>query len=206
MSSKLRTKTPKPPAIAAAPLQDMQGELKIGQRLKMVREAFGVSQRELAKRAGVTNASISLIEQDAHAPSVVSLHKILRALPMSLADFFAIPPAEEDVLIAAPEDLTVITRGEADMRCLASQRRDKRLQMFFEHYAPNAGTGEDLIVHDGETAAIVVEGTIELEIGGKAHTIVAGGGYQLFSRVPYRIRNAGDTPVVVVCAVTPPML
>jgi len=24
--------------------------------------------------------------------------------------------------------------------------------------------------------------------------------------VPYRIRNAGDTPVVVVCAVTPPML
>lgn len=206
MSRKPKTQTPKSPAIAAAPLQDMQGDLKIGQRLKLVREAFGVSQRELAKRAGVTNASISLIEQDAHAPSVVSLHKILRALPMSLADFFAIPPVEEDVLIAAPEDLTVITRGEADMRCLASQRRDKRLQMFLEHYAPKAGTGDDPIVHDGETAALVVEGTIELEIAGKAHTINAGGGYQLFSGVPYRIRNIGDTPVVVVCAVTPPML
>ena len=109
-------------------------------------------------------------------------------------------PADLPALIAP------ITRGEADMRCLASQRRDKRLQMFLEHYAPNAGTGEDLIVHDGETAALVVEGTIELEIGGKAHTIGAGGGYQLFSGVPYRIRNAGDTPVVVVCAVTPPML
>lgn len=206
MSRKPKTQTPKTRTIVAAPLQDMQGDLKIGQRLKMVREAFGVSQRELAKRAGVTNASISLIEQDAHAPSVASLHKILRALPMSLADFFAIPPAEEDVLIAAPEDLTVIMRGEADLRCLASQRRDKRLQLFLEHYGPKAGPGDDPIVHDGETAALVVTGTIELEIGGKVHTIGAGGGYQLFSGVPYRIRNAGDTPVVVVCAVTPPML
>lgn len=206
MSRKSKTPSRKPPAIAAAPLQDMQGDLKIGQRLRMVRESFGVSQRELAKRSGVTNASISLIEQDAHAPSVVSLHKILRALPMSLADFFSIPADDEDVIISAAEDLTVVSRGETDMRCLASQRRDKRLQMFLEHYAPKAGTGDDPIVHDGETAAIVVEGTIELEIGGRTHVIDAGGGYQLFSGVPYRIRNPGDSPVVVVCAVTPPML
>ena len=41
--------------------------MDMGVRLKLVRERFGLSQRELAKRAGVTNASISLIEQNRSA-------------------------------------------------------------------------------------------------------------------------------------------
>ncbi|MDX1657167.1 MAG: helix-turn-helix transcriptional regulator, partial [Candidatus Competibacteraceae bacterium] len=36
----------------------------LGARLRVVREARGLSQRELARRAGVTNGTISLIEQN----------------------------------------------------------------------------------------------------------------------------------------------
>src|SRR5690348_16174512 len=46
--------------------------LAVGARLRSVREAAGLSQRELAKRAGVTSATISLVEQDSHAPSLAS--------------------------------------------------------------------------------------------------------------------------------------
>ena len=38
--------------------------LDVGARLKVVRKKRGLSQRELAKRAGVTNSTISLIEQN----------------------------------------------------------------------------------------------------------------------------------------------
>ena len=47
--------------------------LDVGKQLKAVRTAFGLSQRELAKRAGVTNGMVSLIEQDRVSPSVGSL-------------------------------------------------------------------------------------------------------------------------------------
>ena len=59
---------------------------QVGQQLKAVRIAFGLSQRELAKKAGVTNGMISLIEQNRVSPSVSSLKKVLDGVPMSLAD------------------------------------------------------------------------------------------------------------------------
>ena len=63
---------------------------QIGQRLRSVRKANGLSQRELAKRAGVTNSTISLIEQDRVSPSVSSLKKVLDGIPMTMAEFFTL--------------------------------------------------------------------------------------------------------------------
>ena len=42
--------------------------IDVGARLKHVREVHGLSQRELARRAGVTNGLISLIEQNRVSP------------------------------------------------------------------------------------------------------------------------------------------
>jgi transcriptional regulator with XRE-family HTH domain len=46
--------------------------VEVGKQLKAVRTAFGLSQRELAKRAGVTSGMVSLIEQSRVSPSVGS--------------------------------------------------------------------------------------------------------------------------------------
>jgi transcriptional regulator with XRE-family HTH domain len=92
----------------------------------VVREKAGLTQRELAKRSGVANATISLIEQEAHAPSLASLHRILGAVPISIADFFAIPTSQKNVLFYDAGDLAVVSRGAADLRVLGSERRDKK--------------------------------------------------------------------------------
>lgn len=44
-----------------------------GTRLKLVRERNNLSQRELARRSGLTNSTISQIEQNRVSPSVSSL-------------------------------------------------------------------------------------------------------------------------------------
>ena len=87
--------------------------LAVGARLRSVREAAGLSQRELAKRAGVTSATISLVEQDSHAPSLASLHRILNAIPISMAEFFALPASRQDALFYEKGDLAVVSRGSA---------------------------------------------------------------------------------------------
>jgi transcriptional regulator with XRE-family HTH domain len=178
----------------------------VGARLKTIRERAGLSQRELAKRAGVTHATVSLIEQEAHAPSLSSLHRILTAVPISMADFFALPVSQKNVLFYDAKDLTVVLRGAADLRVLGSERRDKRLQLFIERYQPGAGTGEDPVAHDGETAAVVIQGVIEVEILGEVRRLSAGGGYQVFGTEPYRLRNIGRSVAIVACACTPPMI
>jgi transcriptional regulator with XRE-family HTH domain len=54
----------------------------IGHRLLLVRKIYGLTQRELSRRAGVTNGAISLIEQNRVSPSISSLKKILDGIPV----------------------------------------------------------------------------------------------------------------------------
>ena len=130
----------------------------------------------------------------------------MSAVPISMADFFALPSSQSNVMFFDRNDLAVVARGEADLRVLAAERRDKSLQMFIERYQPGAGTGEEPISHDGETAAVVLTGTIEVTVGSETRVLRRGGGYQLIGRQPYTLRNIGKTVAVVACACTPPML
>ena len=80
--------------------------MDIGARLQRVRTARNLSQRELARRVGVTNSTISLIEQNKVSPSVSSLKKVLDGIPISLADFFTLdldPGPPEQPFYAAHE-------------------------------------------------------------------------------------------------------
>src|SRR5690606_28002605 len=66
------------------------GELAfdIGARLLAMRKAAGLSQRQLAERAGVPHAQISIVETNRSSPSVATMRKILSGLNLTLADFF----------------------------------------------------------------------------------------------------------------------
>ena len=95
----------------------LEVDFDVGARLSAVRKMHHMSQRELAKRAGVTNGTISLIEQNRVSPSVSSLRKVLQGLPMSFSDFFSLEVApRQDVFFAAGEFLRVLARAiEADL-------------------------------------------------------------------------------------------
>ena len=94
--------------------------IDVGARLRSVRTTFGLSQRELARRAGVTNGLISLIEQNRVSPSVSSLKKVLDGVPMSLAEFFTLD------LSAAPQAFfgadELVELGNADGLAAAGGR------------------------------------------------------------------------------------
>jgi transcriptional regulator with XRE-family HTH domain len=62
---------------------------KLGPRLKTLRQRRGLSQRKLAQIAGVSNATVSLIEHGRTDPSMGLLRKILESLGVSFAGFFA---------------------------------------------------------------------------------------------------------------------
>jgi transcriptional regulator with XRE-family HTH domain len=60
---------------------------KVGQRLQLVRKLYGLSQRELAKKADVANSAISVMEQDSVSPSIASIDKVLSGFPLTLSEF-----------------------------------------------------------------------------------------------------------------------
>ena len=177
---------------------------QVGSRLLRLRQAHGMSQRELAKRAGMTNGAISMIEKNRVSPSVATLRKILEAFGLSLAVFFADDFEPESRVFYRRDDLTTITDGLVVLRQVGSNLANRRMQVLHETYSPGGDTGETSLSHEGEEAGIVVRGEIEITVGGQSEVLVRGDGYYFNSRLPHRFRNLGSQDCEIVSSCTPP--
>lgn len=177
----------------------------LGKRLAAVRRDKGLSQRELAKRAGVTNSTISLIEQDRVSPSVSSLKKILDGFPMTMAEFFTLGLDEDTEQIAFPQAEQPNTgQGDIAFFLIGAGRPKRKLAVMRECYAPKADTGDEMIRHDGEEGGVVIRGRLELTVGDDVAVLGPGDGYYFDCRRPHRFRNIGDEELVIVSANCPP--
>ena len=178
----------------------------VGRKLRAVRLAFGLSQRELAKRASVTNGMISLIEQGRVSPSVGSLQKILTAVPMTMAEFFTRDLESHVDVVFRSGDLPDVGTGAIQYRLVAASRRDRKMSILWETYEPDSDTGEDLLTHSGEEGGVVVEGELELTVAGRTWLLGPGDAYYFDSRLPHRFRNPGKVAARIVSANTPPTI
>jgi len=175
-------------------------------RLKAVRQMHGLSQRELAKRAGVTNGMISLIEQGRVSPSVASLKKVLDGLPMGLAEFFTMDPAGTAQVFYEKRELVELGEGAVSLRLVAAHRPGRRMAVLHETYEPGADTGSDMLRHVGEESGVVVAGKVEVTIGGQRRVLGPGDAYYFASAVPHRFRNRGRERCEIISASSPPTL
>jgi transcriptional regulator with XRE-family HTH domain len=178
--------------------------LDVGVHLKSVRQMYGLSQRELAKRAGVTNGLISLIEQNRVSPSVSSLKKVLDGIPMSLADFFTLDLAGKPQVFFPREELADIGSGAVQLRLVGGRLGKRSMSILHERYAANADTGEEMLSHAGEEGGVIVKGKIELSVGGDSRVLAAGDAYYFKSSIPHRFRNPEREECELVSASSPP--
>lgn len=186
-------------------LQDEKMSDDIGTRLKLVRQIFGLTQRELARRAGVTNGAISLIEQNRVSPSISSLKKILDGIPLSLADFFTLNFSPSDEVFFTADELTEIAHlPEISMRLVGRLAKGRALGMLREVYQPGADTGDTMLRHEGEECGIVVSGSLTVTVGVQEKILNPGDAYYFRSDIPHRFRNLGTEPCVLISANSPP--
>lgn len=181
--------------------------MNIGDRLREVRKANQLSQRQLAQMSGVTNGMISLIEQNSASPTVSSLTKILDALSMSLADFFASNPsvdqpyiyrAKDQLDIKAANDLHGANDNNITYRVIGSSKAP--VEMIHEIYEPSADDAQELYTHNGFEAGIVIEGEIEVTIESEIYLLAEGDGFSFPSNLPHCFRNIGTKRARIVSA------
>ena len=180
--------------------------MDIGYRLQALRKSKGMSQRELAKRVGVTNSTISLIEQNRVSPSISSLKKVLGGIPISLADFFTIDldAGAEDVLYYAADAQPDVGHSGIHYFLVGHNRPNRQMCILREVMPPGTDTGAEMLTHEGEEGGVVVQGRVEITVGDQVRTLEPGEAYYFDCRQPHRFRNVGDTDAVLVSASTPP--
>lgn len=176
----------------------------IGPRLQTLRRQRGLSQRKLAARAGVSNATISLIEHDRTDPSMGLLKRVLESLDVSFAEFFAADSRVGEKYFYRHAELSEISRGPISFLQVGSELSNSQLQILYERYRPGADTGPSTLSHESEEGGIILQGRLEVTVGDAVQTLTAGDAYRFNSRIPHRFRNTGNEDCLLVSACTPP--
>ncbi len=171
---------------------------EISVRLQQVRKIYGLSQRELAKRAGVTNSSVSMIEQGRVSPSLSSLEKLLKGIPMNLRDFFSIDFEDRSDCFFRSYQMFSCSDKHIDYYRLAEDKDDNRSQLSYEVYEPDSDTGEGMLVDRGRSSGFVVQGSLDVIINSQLETLDAGDGFIVEAGHLYRFRNITDTKAIIV--------
>jgi transcriptional regulator with XRE-family HTH domain len=169
-----------------------------------MRETAGLSQRELARRVGVSNGTISQIEKGKSDPSVGLLKQILEGLELSIADFFAETDQPRQHIFFKSQEFVDVGSANVKFLQMGPSSEGRAIQFLKEVYAQGASTGHKSMVHEGEEAGIILSGQLEVTVGDQRRVLNSGDGYYFDSTTPHSFRNVGKEPCELVSACTPP--
>jgi len=160
-----------------------------GARLQAVRKQQGLSQRELARRAEVTNSTLSMIEQGKVSPSVSSLEKILAGIPMSLQEFFSDNLEVSPPVFRASDFVRVQKDGtENSIMPLTEARRDG-VYLSRQAYKPGAHISSEWMIRKGFVGGMIVKGSLTLRLDGQEYLLEEGDGFHFSLHRSHSLAN-----------------
>jgi transcriptional regulator with XRE-family HTH domain len=169
----------------------MKQSLALGEKLKALRQGQGLSQRALAQVAGLTHGNLSHIEQGKISPSVATLEKILDALKLPLASFFAM----DDPVGVVPAAGWVAAAADG-VQWVAMEIAAAQPGTFLVVHTlqPGAAQSRDFIRHRGLMAGCMVSGRLELSLDGNHYWLAPGDGFYFSHLRSFCLKNADTTP------------
>lgn len=180
----------------------------IGDRLREERVKAGISQRELARRLGLSASMISQLESGLSKPSVGTLYAIVTELNLSLdrvirgEDFDERaqegPAVNHPVSpLVHPEDRQVIDLASGVTWEELSPSSEAGVDFLHATYEVGGASTPDrsLMRHHGREYGYVMTGTLGIQIGFQEYELNPGDSIAFDSTRPHRLWNKGDEPV-----------
>jgi transcriptional regulator with XRE-family HTH domain len=191
----------------------MAGELEdIGTRLREERERVSISQRELARRIGLSASLISQIESGQSKPSVSTLYAIVTELGVSVDDVFrgsnghaemgrgagdeAIPDGEQSPVVRSDERHVIdLASGVRWERLTSHQHEDVDFLHVVYDVGGSSASDSMMMRHPGREYGIVISGRLGVQLGFEQFELEPGDSIGFDSTRPHRLWNLGDEPV-----------
>lgn len=180
----------------------------IGDRLREERTKAGISQRELARRLGLSASLISQLESGQSKPSVGTLYAIVTELNLSLDRVIRGDDYDQGTQAATDNNgatSPLVHPGQRQAIELDSGVRWEELSATSEHGVDfllaiyevgGASTpDESLMRHHGREYGYVISGTLGIRIGFQEYELAPGDSIAFDSTQPHRLFNKGNVPV-----------
>ena len=164
---------------------------KIGDVLKDLRLLKGVSLTEMAEKCNVSKGLISQIENNRVSPPLQTLARLLKALQMSLTDFFYIAESNEGEIVIKKNERILLDDPDG-ARVWKVAARD--LQIGIEPRIMEVLPGRKYCskIHKGKEYVYVISGSGDARVGQRAYSVQPGDSLVFSGMLPFEIDNKRD--------------
>jgi transcriptional regulator with XRE-family HTH domain len=172
----------------------------VGPRVKALREAGGMSLRDLAERSGVSAPMLSQVERGETSPTLQVAARIAAGLQLRLSQLLRLDEAGSVSIVRRDERRAGGTAGHR-YEVLTPPLPGQRAEVSRHTLAPGAATGGagDPPMHEpgARESAIVERGALQLLIDGAVHELGAGDCVTFDADLPHHFENRGEEEAVL---------
>jgi transcriptional regulator with XRE-family HTH domain len=176
----------------------------VGIRLREARQARGLTLKQTARRAEISEGFLSQIERGVASASIATLRRIAVALGLRMSDLF------DPGWVPGPRVLTRAERpslhfGVFGRKFLLTPSPGRNLEAFIGEFEPGGSTGDEAYVHgDSDELMLILGGRVRLELGDQLFDLDHGDSIEYRSSVPHRVLAASDQAAEVLWIISPP--
>jgi transcriptional regulator with XRE-family HTH domain len=181
------------PATLAAP----EKAPRIGPRVRALREAMGLSLRDLAERSSVSAPMLSQVERGETSPTLAVAAKIAAGLELTLSQLLRLDEGEH-VAVSRAGSRRRYERGGHRFEELTPPLPGQRADVSLHTLKVGATTGgpDDPPIHEpgSRETAVVLDGLLALVVDGTRHQLRSGDCVTFDADLPHRFENDGEEP------------
>lgn len=182
------------------------GDRLLAGDIRALRKARGLTLAEIALKLGRSVGWVSQVERGLSIPSLSDLRAFASLFDVPISLFFShdVPVEEErGVVVRAGSRRSLGTSESGLVEELLSPDLGGSFEMLRSVFAPGAELKTEAR-RPTEEAGYVASGTFEIEIDGVWHRLGEGDSFR-FEGKPFRWRNPGVEPAVIIWVVSPPV-
>lgn len=164
-------------------------------RIRALREAMGLSLRDLAERSGVSAPMLSQVERGETSPTLAVAEKIASGLELTLSQLLRLDEGQ-NVVVSRAGERRRSERGGHRFEELTPPLPGLRADVSLHSLMPGATTGghADPPMHEpgSRETAVVLTGTLALTVDGTRYELRAGDSVTFDADLPHHFENEGE--------------
>lgn len=161
----------------------------IGRQIRRIRKTRGMTLQHIADATGLSPSMLSLVERGLASPSLGSLILVTQALHISLSDLLSNWEGQETDIVVRGSDAQMIETGNRVKKFILKEDRARSVTITVDEYAPNTGSTEVPISHEGYEYCFILTGELTIEVDGVSHIVREGDLISYSSRRHHKIWN-----------------
>lgn len=177
----------------------------VGERVRGLREAMGLSLRDLAQRCGVSATTLSQVERGETSPTLAVAGRIAAGLGLTLSQLLRLDEAPHVVVVRRNRRRSVRRDGHR-FEELTPSLPGIRAAVSVHTLKAGASTGGpgDPPLHEpgSRETAVVQSGRVVLVLGDERHELAEGDAVTFDADLPHHFHNPGGKEAVFLAVVT----